>query len=246
MKTNLYLILFLFLIKINSHSQIESGIVNYEISINSEKLIKGLENKNYPLEHKQFISNMFKNSRNINYQLHFNSKYSTFFYIKSLEDSSENNTDENFTASFFGENTYFTDLKSKSVLKDNSFLENKLIKQPILNWNITSETKKIGNYNCYKATTIETVERDNKISKTKVVVWFTSEIPINFGPKNYNGLPGLVLEINKDIVTIKATNIILNPVEKKLNITKPKGDIISYKESELIFKEMLDNRKKMN
>ncbi len=56
------------------------------------------------------------------------------------------------------------------------------------------DSKKIGDYICYKATTI--VENHRKI-KSEIVVWFTPEIPFQYGPKNYGGLPGLILALQE-------------------------------------------------
>ncbi len=54
-------------------------------------------------------------------------------------------------------------------------------------WNIGSDTKKIHNYNCKKATI--------KLGGRLWEAWFTDEIPINDGPYKFFGLPGLILEI---------------------------------------------------
>lgn len=243
MKPNFYIIFVFILFKINLYSQQKTGIINYEISTNTEELIEGLKNEKYPQEHKDYMLSSFKNSENINYQLHFNNDVSTFFYERSLELDDKYNF--NLTLSLFGENTYFTNIKTKKILKNSKYLENKLIELPILEWKITTKTKKIGNYLCYMASAIEKTERDGKITKTKVTAWFTTDIPISFGPKNYNGLPGLVLEVNSGLMKIKATKIELNS-NKKLKIIMPKGEIITNDEAELIFKKMLENRRKMN
>jgi len=242
LKTNLYIVLALFLFKINVYSQINSGIINYEISVNTEDLINGLKDEKLPSDQKEYMISLFKNSEKINYQLHFNNQVSNFYYVKSLQ------VDDNlnFTLSFFGDDTYFTDVKSKKILKDNSYLENKLIEYEPYKWVVTTKTKKIGNYLCYMATAVEKTERDGNVRKTKITAWFTPDIPISFGPKKYSGLPGLVLEVSSGIITIKATKIKLNSNYKDLKIVIPKGEVITNAESELIFKEMLGNRRKMN
>jgi GLPGLI family protein len=53
-------------------------------------------------------------------------------------------------------------------------------------WNISDESKTIGNYQCIKATTTYR-GRD-------WTAWFTPEIAIPFGPWKLHGLPGLILE----------------------------------------------------
>ena len=55
-----------------------------------------------------------------------------------------------------------------------------------LNWKITNETKKIGSFTCKKATT--------SFKGRNYIAWFTSEIPVTYGPWKLNGLPGLILE----------------------------------------------------
>lgn len=59
---------------------------------------------------------------------------------------------------------------------------------PVFKWEFDdNETKKIGNYDCRKATT--TFRGRNYIA------WYTLEFPIPYGPWKFNGLPGLILEV---------------------------------------------------
>ncbi|SEK75871.1 GLPGLI family protein [Parapedobacter koreensis] len=55
-----------------------------------------------------------------------------------------------------------------------------------LEWEITDEKKQIGQYSCTKA---------NLKNLTGTSVWFTTDIPVSAGPDIYQGLPGLVLEV---------------------------------------------------
>lgn len=59
-------------------------------------------------------------------------------------------------------------------------------------WKITSETKKINGYTCYKAT--GTLPNLGVIPNV-FEAWFCPEINLPFGPDNYAGLPGLIFEI---------------------------------------------------
>lgn len=57
-------------------------------------------------------------------------------------------------------------------------------------WNILQETKSIHGYQCQKATT--------KYCGRNWEVWFTDEVPLNFGPWKLGGLPGLILSAVTD------------------------------------------------
>ncbi|WP_299217898.1 GLPGLI family protein [uncultured Aquimarina sp.] len=56
-----------------------------------------------------------------------------------------------------------------------------------MNWELTGETKKVGSFICQKASL--------DFHGRKYQVWFTTEIPVIFGPLNLNGLPGLIVEV---------------------------------------------------
>ena len=71
---------------------------------------------------------------------------------------------------------------------------------PKYNWNLHSETKELIGYLCKKATT--TVNKEGR--NLTIVAWYTNEIPISDGPKDYTGLPGLILQVRiADYTVIK-------------------------------------------
>lgn len=85
-----------------------------------------------------------------------------------------------------------------------------------------------------------------EVPKTiEVVAWYSPQIPINQGPDDYWGLPGLILEINADRTTILCTKIVMNPEEKD-NIDKPeKGKEVTQAEYNETVKKKMEEMREM-
>lgn len=84
----------------------------------------------------------------------------------------------------------------------------------LFDWTITNDTKTVSGYRCQKATTT--------FSGRSYVAWFTNEIPIPDGPYKFNGLPGLIVQINDS----------KNHYEYKLtSFKKATGDIVINKKN---------------
>jgi len=164
-----------------------------------------------------------------------------------------------------GDDIYFKNLKAKTFSEETEIMGKKfLVKDelPTYKWELSSETKNIGNYTCYKATFTEEIESvkmsfingETKEEKTKETVtttaWYTPQIPVNNGPDNYQGLPGLILEINDGKKLIVCTEIELNPKDK-IKIKEPEnGKVVTQAEFDKIqekkSKEMLERMKSRN
>lgn len=95
--------------------------------------------------------------------------------------------------------------KIKRRISSREIMVNKLVPVieniPNFNWKIDDETKKIGDYNCQKATC--TFRGRNYIA------WFASEISVDAGPYKFQGLPGLILEVvdDKNLISFTAVSI---------------------------------------
>lgn len=94
---------------------------------------------------------------------------------------------------------------------------------PKPDWKLEPEQKKIGNYTVYKATWTRDVDvanfdKDKGLIKTSApkttIAWYTPEIPVSHGPRDYWGLPGLIMEIQEDKFSLLCTAIVLNPKDK--------------------------------
>ena len=116
-----------------------------------------------------------------------------------------------------------------------------LVKDSIENieWKLGTETKYIGEYPCYKATYTKMVPKEiemtsedtedidldaeREMEERTVTAWYTPQIPVNNGPDDYQGLPGLILEVHDGKLTIVCSKIVLNPKEKVEIIEPDKG-----------------------
>jgi GLPGLI family protein len=79
----------------------------------------------------------------------------------------------------------------------------------------------------------------------EVTAWYTPQIPVNQGPGEYWGLPGLILEVNADRTTILCSKIILNPTEKEEIKTPTKGKEISREEYNKTIKDKMQEMREM-
>ena len=116
-------------------------------------------------------------------------------------------------------------------------------------WELVNETKNIGEYTCFKAIfseeyTTQTINDNNEIEtitkERTTTAWYTPQIPVNNGPENFQGLPGLILEINDGKLTLICSKIVMNP-NKKIEIKEPiKGKEVTQEK----FDEIMDKKNK--
>lgn len=177
------------------------------------------------------------------FTLEFNSNYSKFALVRSLhlEESTIESAKNKMASLRFGTiNTYYFDREKNITLCQTD--DSEVIRETDQNWNITSETKKIDSYNCYKATLDITYLARTGDSKTKTVIaWFAPILPYGFGPKGYNGLPGLILELQDQETTYLAEKIEFQKREKTIKM--PKGKSIDSDEMTKISSKKLENFK---
>lgn len=87
-----------------------------------------------------------------------------------------------------------------------------------LEWKVIDSYKKIENFKCQKAKA--------NFRGRNYTVWFTAEIPVQYGPWKLFGLPGLILEAEDDTkeFIIKVKKITLKNELVKLDLPSPAND----------------------
>ena len=78
-----------------------------------------------------------------------------------------------------------------------------------------------------------------------VTAWYTPDIPVNQGPENYWGLPGLILEVSDGKTVILCSKIVLNPKEKKEIKAPKKGKLVTQAEYDKIVADKMQEWREM-
>lgn len=184
--------------KITYLASYDNTLIDEKSNIGNKEGIKG-------------ANEMIKSSSNVVCTLSFNQNESSYKVNKEMDDESKNKL--NITYLFAGgKNVFYYQRDSLVMLQSNESLGKKLIiKRDIPNWIITKETKKINELVCIKAYTIKN-NKDNADAKDKIdaVAWFCPDIALGYGPMEYFGLPGLIIELKFSKMTFIANEIDLN------------------------------------
>jgi GLPGLI family protein len=143
-------------------------------------------------------------------------------------------------------NTY-TDFAKKMQYEERAFFEKEFLIIDSLKqykWKLSEETKTIAKQLCKKATTMitapqmrmrvsigggnntdTTANTPRAPKETELVVWYAENIPVSFGPDNYSGLPGVIMEIDQDNGANVTTAVEVSAKYPKKELVAPsKGD----------------------
>ena len=215
---------------------------------------------------KKQVAARLKNRLEKEFTLVFNKEESLFVEEEQL-DAISGATDswgKNFAA---GEN--YKNVKTNTQIQQQEFYGKKfLVKDNLqpMSWTLSGETKSIGNYVCYKATTFvptndllwysfswsrmrstgsETSSEDSEkpLEVTQIEAWYSPQIPVRHGPSEYWGLPGLILEVSAGDTTMLCSKLVLNS-NTAIEIKAPqKGSIVTKSEyQDIIQNKMVEFR----
>ncbi|WP_405610617.1 GLPGLI family protein [Polaribacter sp. Asnod1-A03] len=233
--------LLFFIIPFISFSQKKiSGKVIYKYRVKQQVFKSEKESDNIKPVLNNFNKNLENNKDQISFELIFNNNSSYYKLIKKLNPDTDKGID--FAKLYTGgkEEIYTNKNKNLKIKKidvfGDFFLVNSKFKE---NWKLTQETKKIGKYICFKAFLVKEIKGfNNKKSNFITQVWYSPEIPANFGPKGYGNLPGLILELEQGGIIYYAQKIELNN-KKNIVINPPKkGNIISEEDFSDMFRKI--------
>lgn len=185
-----YIIFFFLIIQSNIFAQdIHSGIVTYKLDDTNETRIDVTIDP---------IFELIENSRkNLFYSLKFKESESIFLLEEFM--SSDLEPLKFVIARSMVSSDFYCNLSNDSLVRKANLggkdylVYSKLSK---VDWELFNETKIIDGFVCYKAVAYQEIIRDSKIMKFPITAWYCPQIPFTFGPKGFNGLPGLILELH--------------------------------------------------
>lgn len=224
-------VFFICVLSVNAQTNIDlAGHVIYKFVLNNKAVKKENNKKN---EFEKLMERFHKESKTITFNLKFK-KHTSFFHIEDILANDDTTLGVFFTNSMVSKGNYLTNLKKKTVTReykgfgDRSLVTSKT--KSISDWTLTKESKMIGKYKCYKATTSTSYKSAlGEVITFEVIAWYAPQIPVKFGIKEYNNLPGLILELKDQRYTFYAHKISF-VIESEIEIKPLKGKTITEEE----------------
>ena len=244
MKKILLVITLLASLSVQSQTQ---GIAIYKMeleSIGSKAVNEKLE-KEDPRQYalfKRMDDGAIKVAEQLEYELVFNGQQSRFEMREMMAVGSSDPFVR--VANAASQGTFFNDLEQEErFVQRDAFGQELLVQLHPLEWEITNEIATVRGFSCRKAKTEKIVPGRDGIIRYPVEAWFTTEIPLNFGPVGFAGLPGLIVELNLD-----NRKFYLKELKEKENISikEPTGKKIGTKEFYGMFSKAMGNMAPIN
>lgn len=257
-----------------SFAQEFQGMAVYESKTSTADFKSRMDgNKDITPEMRKMIEERMKKMFEKTFILNFDKTSSVYKEEEKLDAPGQDRGGFRMMSSMMGGGgTYYKNVKEKTFTVDKEFMGKEFLvvdSLPKLNWKLESETKKIGDYTCFKATAVKPVDasdmRNYREKKKKegeekkqstnfmddyempkeiiITAWYTPEVPINQGPEGYWGLPGMILEVNDGKTIVMCSKLVMNTKEK-VEIKAPKnGKQVKQKEyDEIVTKKMEEMR----
>lgn len=268
---------FLLFAFVSLHAQDFQGMAVYESKTSTGDILKSLSgNKNITPDMQKMIEERMKSMFEKTFILNFDKSASIYKEEEKLEAPGQQGMGMRMASSMMGGGgTHYKNIKDKTFTVDREFMGKEFLVHdslPKLDWKLESESKKIGDYTCYKATAIkaasksdfrnfrrknekdesETADKKTNImdqydmpKEITITAWYAPEIPVSQGPENYWGLPGLILEVNDGKTTILCSKIVLNTKEKAAIKAPTNGKAVNQKEYDETVTSKLEEMKQM-
>jgi GLPGLI family protein len=161
------------------------------------------------------VQNVIDEESTKTYELLYKNKKSIFYQkdVKTLKDIKASGINlKNYGYDTYRNDTLYIDyVKNTFTHKKHFKLDDILLikdKLPEVKWNLTDETKRIGEFNCKKATA-KLESGENFEYDEKIVAWYSTDIVRqSISLEKFNGLPGVIVKLK-----YKHTEYLLNELK---------------------------------
>ncbi|MEP6927925.1 MAG: GLPGLI family protein, partial [Ginsengibacter sp.] len=210
-------------------AQIKEGKILYDQKIDLHRRMQD--------EQMKAMVPQFRTSK---FELNFGDNQSLYKMQEAEPDITENGGNGGIVMRFGGGNSeYYKNFSTQKQVEKRELADKDYIIEDslhIMNWKPIDETKTILGYHCKKAS--GKTERGSEVE-----AWYTEEIPVSSGPETFNGLPGMILQvdINKEEFVITAVSIDKSADRKELK-APVKGKKITPQDFAAKQKELFGNQ----
>ncbi len=262
MKSNFFKIvisIIIILTTFNIKAQKISGKATY---ISKSKMELGNWGARLSEARKKQVAARLKNRLEKTYVLSFDNTESTFLEEEKI-DAIAGATDS--WGGYFSRGDHYKNIRETQIVQSQEFYGKRfLVKDDLykINWTMGTETKKIGEYTCYRAKAfvpaselnwynfswgdlrpknkdIDGNDEELQEQLTLVEAWYTPQIPVTQGPAEFWGLPGLILEVSANNTTLLCVEIIVNKYDKVAIEAPTKGKMITKKDYTITVREKM-------
>jgi len=232
-KSFLPLLFLLLLVSQIGYAQVNEGIIKFKHTIY-------FETENMPAAASANMPNSVESFKKLTFTESVSKYEKDPDVIEAVTDDSENRSRMMRMFRDRSEKIFYKNIDEEIVLEQQGlFGKEFLISDTIqtFSWKLSAgEQKDILGYTCMKATYKDSIEN--------LIVYFTPQITVPFGPEKYGELPGMILEIQSAKNHYIATSIDIKKLETP--ISKPsKGEAIERKKFNKLRDEKIKEQREM-
>ena len=210
------------------------------------------------------MAHMMPKTRTDRFELTFGNNQSLWKHAEDEIDNNEfsgNGMQINLVGPGQNDVVFYDFSKSRKVEQRDMFDKKFIIEDSIrkLNWKLTGETQTILGHTCQKAITQRIgkrmqmtmdngkMERKEIDDTSKLVAWFTTDIPVPAGPEVQGQLPGLILGLDMNEGRMVYTAVEISPKFDVTTIKEPtKGKKVTPAEFAVERNKMMDEMQRNN
>lgn len=254
MKAKILLLVSFFFLSVTIHQAVAQGLTGRAYYKSSSQITISMDSTQMAPEQMAEIQAQLKKQMEKDYILSFTQTESNWRQAESLGGGPATASSGGMTMVIntgSADRVLYKNIADQAFAHEQEMMGKEFLVKDVLEpseWELTGETKKIGNYTAQKATYSKIIdsqrfstgmtEMENVKDTINITAWFAPEIPVSHGPENHFGLPGLILEVQNQGRVLICDRIELNPSANPVKIEHPKrGKIVSREEFRVVQEE---------